>query len=230
MKRTRATGYGEVSCATEQYNMVTGSNSIIPTYDLSKNETSITLYFNNVGDLIIVGNMVGCNYIFWMSFSRTEDKKRNEEIFNHIANDEPERVSYLDRVLEHNKIPYDTLSEFYKVHLTRVYDGECLWKTPFGHDYAKIGKEQNGSVFSDDVSRFLKEVAEWCEIRECGGNYEKILKEYELFLEKQEKYNSNVKKIEELLASEEYLCISPDENVRNIYKRCRKKCCDLHNR
>jgi len=230
MRRTGTAKHDAVSCKTEQYNMVTRSNSIIPTYDLSKRETFITLYFNMEDDLIIVGNMVDSDYIFWMSFSKTTDKKKNEEIFNHIVNDEPERVSCLYRVLEHNEIPYEMLDDFYRVHLRRICAEEKLWKTPFGHDYTEGDKKQSGSIFANDVSGFLKEVFKLCEIRECGGAYEEILTSYESFLQKQECYTFEVEKMEELLKMEEYLCVSPRKKVRDSYKRCRKQCLDLHNR
>lgn len=228
MKRPRK-NFHVPSHEMEQYNMVTRKNSIIPMNDLTKLEKGITLYFNREGDLIIAGTLVGTDLIFWLSFTKTEDRERNEAIFNHIANDELERASYLHKVLEQNEIPYAVLEEYYAVYLKCAGNEEMAWETPFGHFYEKGQIENNGMFFAKDVAEFVQMMQKRCEIRECNGRYEELLKEYYAFLQAEEEYTLNVKTLWNLLEEEEYLRISSEETVRNIYKECRKRCSTLYN-
>lgn len=228
MKRTR-TNFYVPSHEMEQYNMVTRKNSIIPMHDLTKLEKGITLYFNSEGDLIIAGTLVGTDLIFWLSFTKTEDREKNEAIFNHIANDELERSSYLHKVLVQNEIPYAILEEYYAVHLKRARNEEMAWETPFGHSYGKGQIENNGMFFAKDVAGFVQKIHRLCEIRECDGMYAEVLKKYHAFLQQEEEYTLQVRTLHHLLEEEEYLCISPEETVRNIYKECRKRCSTLYN-
>ena len=208
--------------------MITWKNSVIPTYNLSKSEISISLYFKSDGSLIISGNVLGSEYIFCLSFTKKEDSERNEEIFNHIVNDEPERVSYMRKVLEYNKIPDSVLEEYYLVHLKRNCTGDVVWDIPFGHCYDKEQAESNGRFFADDVKNFLNEIHKRCDVRECSGRYEEILTSYVDFLQRQETYTSDVQKLEELLKLEEYLCVSPRKSVQEIYRKCCELCRELH--
>ena len=229
MKRTRTQKYLTVPNEMEQYNMINWNNAIIPTYNLTKNETSISLYVNNTGDLIISGNVEETDYIFWLSFTKTDDLEMNERIFNHIANDEMERVSRMYKVLAHHEIPYAVLEEYYMVSLRKSGNKEMAWETPFGHCYGKSQIERNGHFFAKDVKNFVKEVHKRCELRECGGRYEEILRGYIELLENAETYTPDVRKLEALLKAEDYLCISETETVRTLYKKCCKRCSELYN-
>ena len=212
----------------EQYNMVKISNAANPRYDISSVETYITLYFNNFGDVIIIGN-VDNNYIYWLSVTKTEDMELNEQIFNHVANDCVINVAHEYKVLKQANIKYDELKDYYSVRLTRVHTHNMAWKTPFGHYYGKDNVEKNGYFFARDIKGFVDSVHVRCELREAGGRYEAVLEEYETMLSAADTYDYRVRTLDELLKAESYLTISLNENVRKSYKKCCEMCSNLYN-
>ena len=211
----------------EKYNLVSMKNSIIPTYDVTKYETAISLYFNHAGEVMIVGEIDGTDYIFWMTITKTDDVEWNEKIFNYITSGAMERVSQLYRVLEQQKLPSGVLDHGYRIRLTRAKDERLEWETPFGHAYGKQ-TEQNGRIFAQDVRSFMQNVQKRCELRECGGAYAEVLKSYAEFLKQKETYSSEVKWLEELLAAELYLSISKTERIRRLYQECCNRCSELY--
>ena len=56
-------------------NLVNQNTQVIPNYDLSGRETSISIYFNNDNDVIIVGE-VDPNYIYWASTTKIYEKEK----------------------------------------------------------------------------------------------------------------------------------------------------------
>ena len=212
----------------EQYNLVNQKNFVTPNYDISHRETYITLYFNNAGDVIIVGN-VDNNYIYWLSVTKTEDTELNEKIFNHVANDGITMVSQMYKALEVGNLRYSDLKAYYTVRLSRAHTHGMAWKTPFGHYYGENQTERNGGFFARDVKHFVKDVHQRCELRECGGRYEAVLEGYLEYLKSEEGYSSKARTLHDLLATEDYLCISPCEKVRQLYMECCKICSELYN-
>lgn len=213
----------------EQYNMVNDGNAAYPRYDISGRETYITLYFNNFGDVIIVGN-VDNNYIYWLSVTKTEDVELNEKIFNHVANDGVINVTQQYKALKQADIRQEKLKDYYSVRLSRVYAHNMAWQTPFGHYYGKDNIDKNGYFFARDVKGFVNSVHVRCELREADGRYEAVLKEYEVFLSEADTYDYRVRMLDELLKSESYLCLSFNENVRGLYSKCCEMCGSLYNK
>ena len=212
----------------ELHNGVSNKNMEFPAYDLSKKETGIDLYFSNEGDVIIVGT-VDNNYIYWLSVTKTEDTKLNEEIFNHVASVEWCRVSRLSRTLKVKGIEYEELAGYYRVQLKRSHEKGMAWKTPFGHYYGEKQRKRNGSFFAKDVKGFVTEINKRCELRECGGRYAEILKNYTEILREATTYDYTVQQLEKLLKAEDYLCLSRRDNVREPYLECCAKCSELYN-
>lgn len=229
MKRTGMMKRRVISKEIEEYNRVSMKNSIIPTYDVTKYETFIDLYFNHEGEVMIVGNIEGTDYIFWLSITKTDDVEMNEKIFHHIAYGEMERISQLYRVLEQQRISETLPENCYRIRLTRVRGSELEWETPFGHSYGKQ-IEKNGELFAKDVKHFMEHVQKRCKLRECDGKYENVLKSYAELLRQAETYTSEVKWLEELLEAESYLSISGTESVRRLYLECCSRCSELCNR
>lgn len=212
----------------EQYNAVNKKNFVIPRYNVLKKETSITLYFNTAGEVIIVGT-AGEEYVFWLSVTGTEDVELNGQIFNHITNDELNYVTRLDKALAQKNIDYETLAGYYKVCLTQSLSPDIAWETPFGHGYSKSQRENNGDFFAQDVRQFVSTVRLRCGLREGGGAYVTVLEQYAAFLKSAEKYALEVQMLQELLQGEDYLVLSENEQVRKLYLECRERCACLYN-
>ena len=213
----------------ELHNGVSNRNMEFPAYDLTKKETGIDLYFNNEGDVIIVG-VVDSTYIYWLSVTRTEDVKLNEQIFNHVANEDWCRVSRMPRTLEVKGLSHKDLAKFYRVHLKRSHLDGMAWETPFGHFYGTKQLKRNGGFFAKDVKGFVTEINKRCELRECDGRYADILKVYAETLQTATDYDYTVQQLEKLLKAEDYLCLSRRDNVRETYLECCTRCSELYGR
>lgn len=229
MKRNGTMKRRVMSKEIEEYNRVSMKNSIIPTYDVTKNETFIDLYFNHEGEVMTVGNIQGTDYIFWLSITKTDDTEINEKIFYHIAYDEMERISQLYRVLEQQKITETAPENCYRIRLTRVRGSELEWETPFGHNYGKQ-IEKNGVQFANDVKHFMEYAQNRCKLRECDGKYMDVLKRYTEILRQADSYTLEVKWLEELLKAESYLSISGTESIRRLYLECCDHCSKFNQR
>lgn len=212
----------------EKYNFVNESNYIVPNYDISGRKPFITLYFNNDGDMITVGN-VDNNYIYWLSITSTEDLFYNEHIFNYAASGKIKGVTNLYKALELAGISHKELKEYYAAQIKPAAAEGMLWDTPFGHFYGKDNVCQHGMFFARSVKGFLKSLHNKCSVREAGGMYERVLESYVEELKTLKEYNYRVRIIDELLKSEAYLCLSENENVRKLYGRCCDLCGGLYN-
>ncbi|MBP3567679.1 MAG: hypothetical protein J6K04_00795 [Lachnospiraceae bacterium] len=210
----------------ELHNGVGRKNLVFPHRDITKMEKRITLYFNNDGDVIIVGTVE--NYTFWLSVTKTEDLELNEEIFNHVANDEPQYVTQFPRALEAKEMVLADLVNYYMVHLNRSKIKGMEWETPFGNYYGTEQIKRNGWFFARNVKSFVEEINKQCELRECGGMYEKILEEYAKVLQAATEYDYTVQNLEKVLKAEAYLCLSRRESVRKLYLECSIKCGELY--
>lgn len=210
----------------EVHNGVGWKNLEIPAYDTTKMEKSINLYFNNEGDVIIEGK-VG-NYTFWLSVTKTEDMELNEEIFNHIANEEHEYVTQFRTALAAKNIAPGDLVNYYEVHLKRSKVEGMEWETPFGHFYGTKQIQRNGWFFARNVKSFVEETNKQCELRECDGKYVQVLEEYARLLRNATEYDYTVQALEKLLKAEGYLCLSRRDKVRTLYLECCTKCGELY--
>lgn len=214
-------------------NLVNRNTRIIPNYDVSKRETSICLYFNRKGKVLIIGRLDN-NYIYWASFTNTDDRELNEAIFNYIADDffKFDMVSSERKVLEFINFPYDALDTWYQTELRRTSEYDMAWQTPFGHYYGKESIKDNAGYFARDVSGHLKTLLTRCQFREANGAYEEVL-DYclcELSMDGGNVYYyEQVKDMINMLREEQYLILSDQEQIREKYFRFRKEAERLYN-
>ncbi len=210
----------------EVHNAVTYKNLEIPSYDTTKVQRSIHLYFNNDGDVIIEGRVK--TYTFWLSVTKTDELELNEEIFNHIANEDYNYVTQFHTALAAKNLKPADLVNYYMVSLTRSKVKDMEWETPFGNYYGTKQIKRNGWFFARDVKAFSGETNKLCELRECDGKYEMVLEDYAQALRNASEYDYTVQALEKLLKQEEYLCLSRRENVRALYLECCRKCAELY--
>ncbi len=211
----------------ESFNFVNRSNYVAPKYDISGRKPWINLYFNNGGEIVIVGN-VDNNYIYWLSVTKTEDLQTNERIFNYVAAGNILGVTQQYKALEQAGISYAELKNYYCVKIMRSSDGK-KWHTPFGCYYGEDNAAQHGMFFARSVKYFVGTVHRKCEQREAGGKYEAVLEIYLQQLKTADSYDYRVQLIEEILKSEDYLILSENENIRRLYSECIGICGKLYN-
>lgn len=219
-----------LSSIYKEYNLVNHRTMVKPNYDLSNRETSIRIYIDRKGNLITLG-IVDNNYIHWASLTKTEDKKLNEIIFNHIANDEYSIVSQEYLALQTKGIKYEDLRQWYGATLTRDSRYNMAWETPFGHYYGADQIDNNGKYFADDVSQYLVILQERCKFRECDGEYIDILNYYRniLLQNDDDLYYQQIKPLAEMLQKEDYLKVSTNTEIRELYLQCMNIISSLYN-
>lgn len=216
----------------EKYNEVNRRNFEIPSYDATQAERRIELYFNKEGEVIIIG-WAGVTYIYWLSVTKIDDVELNERIYTRIANEPLAYVTYLSKALGSVNLTCGALEEYYKAELTwrpeprRKKEILATWETPFGRVYTKEGAEQNGGFFACDVRQYVPRLHAQCQCRECGGSYAVILKQYAEELKAATEYDDRVRLLQELLAAEDYLILSRQEEIRMLYHYCRTRCKEL---
>ena len=209
------------------YNFVTESNQIMPNYDLDKKEVSIEVYLSPEKAVCMIGRKDN-NYICWGSITNLNDKEKNKQIFNYIANAQFNIISTEYLALGYEK--YNEIRNWYKCSLTRSTKKEMVWRTPFGHYYGKTNdKSIHGEFFTRDIIIFYEELLDKCNFRIQEGLYTPILRSYFETLTKEVSYNK-VKPLISILERESYLRLSPDETVRELYLKCMKESSSLYNR
>jgi len=211
----------------QKYNLINEKCVAESKQDLSTRETYITLYFNIDGDVIIVGN-IDNNHVYWVSETKTSDMDVNEMIFNYIAKGDVSDAAYLHEVLAQNGKNYSDLKNYYSVRLLRTHIVGMEWETPFGHYYGKDNIEKHGYFFAHEIAHFVDDMHKKGQIRECNGRYEDILRDYVSYLKVAENYDYNVRTLEELIESESFLRISPNQAVRELYRECHELCSNLY--
>lgn len=214
----------------ETYNLVCAECAVRPNYDLSSRETYIKLYFTLNRDVIIIGE-IDNNYIYWMSITKVDDLEINERIFNHIANEDYRYVTHEYKALKQKGLDCSILRGSYGVRITKEKDERFFWKTPFGHYYGKDQIENNGKFFAEDVSKFIPKLLKKCEIREAGGIYKNVLKQYCTQISAFDcmSYNSEIKPFSDVLENEGYLILSQDREIRELYGECLRLCNQKYN-
>ena len=213
-----------------ELNWVNKGTEVKPNYDISEKEPSITLYFDNDNDVIIVGT-VDPNYICWASRTKTNEKEINEAIFNHIAN---EKFTLVSQPYYIGLLDYDDLKLCYRTDLIRLTeDKDMAWKTPFGHYYGKSQIQYNGRFFAGDVVVFLKILHRRCNFREADGAYESMLDFWlsELSIgETDALYYPSLEPLFDMIKSEGYLILSQRAAIREKYLILCKKMSNIYGR
>ena len=106
-----------------------------------------------------------------------------------------------------------------------------IWETPFGHYYGD-NRENNRNYFSNDISNFYEELIKKCNFRIGEGFYVNILKNYLSILKEDSEYlyYFKIKPLISILECEQYLKLSPNKDVRDLYLECLNECSSLYNK
>ena len=196
-------------------NLVNESTKIKANYELGKMGTAISLLLNKDNDLLIVGHVDDNTVIYWVSLGKTSDREQNEAIFNHIAYEPFEAVALKDDP-DHlwGKIFRD--NNWYYARLNRDSQNNRSWSTPFGYYASKL----IGDAFARELASFPDVLLRKCRLREADGAYEKVLDYYLDEMAKVKDKPNGYKQVEKLiriLRQDDYLVLSPNEQIREKY-------------
>lgn len=216
----------------EELNLITTNTEVKPNYSLENKETSIEVFFNDAGQVLIVG-VVDNNYIYWASLTDSSDKEMNANIFDYISRGSVRKVSHLYQVIVAAGLSYEEIRRWVKICLRRKPDDPMSWLTPFEGNFCSTQIQHNGKFFARDIAGYMDENRKKCRFREAGGAYEKVLDYYlSVFNEDDgdDFYYVRIKNLIRIIESEEYLYGSENLQIRRKYIELRKKTESLYNR
>ena len=144
---------------------------------MENKETSIEVYFNDNGQVLIVG-VVDNNYIYWASLTDSSDKEINSCIFDYISRGKIRKVSHLYQAIEAAGLSFQEVKRWVKISLKRKPGDEMAWLTPFRANYGSSQIQHNGRFFAGDIGSYMQGVQKKCKFREADGAYEKVLDYY----------------------------------------------------
>lgn len=217
----------------EQWNLVNERIEVKPNYELDGRVNSIITYLNFKNELLIIG-WIDNNYIYWASKTKADDREKNEQIFNYLANGSFEMASETKMALESIGISYEEWRHFYKERYDRGDEKEPgkVWKLSSGGYYRECDIQQHGKLFAYDMERMLDWQQEKCRAREADGKYLQALEVYLKKLirggEKDVYYYEKEHNLIRLLEGESYLLLSKDERVRTIYYQIKETIYSLY--
>lgn len=216
----------------EEINLVTDKLAVKPNYDLDNRITYIEAYFNDEGQVLIVG-VVDNNYIYWASLTDSSDVEMNGYIFDYISVGRVKKVCSLPKAAESVGLHYEGVKRWVKIRLTRKKEDDMAWNTPFGASFASSQRKHNGQFFAKQIAGYMTGIRAKCKLREAGGAYEKVL-DYYLAVMNEDDGNSNyyykVKNLIHIMESEDYLYGSENPEIRRKYIRLREFGEALYNR
>lgn len=209
-----------------KYNLINSNNSVIPNYNLENEKIELTVYLNLDKTVCIIGKADN-NYCSWLSITNLYDFQINKEIFDFIANNRFNIFSHEYLVLGNEK--YREIMDGYILHITRSsIEGKC-WLTPFGSYYGEDSRKHHGRFFARDLQNFNTYLQAMCEFRTDDGSYIDILKSYLNILTSGVNYQK-VKPLITILQREQYLKLSSNKIIRDLFLDCIKKSDYLYNR
>lgn len=208
-------------------NLVNENNKIKPNYDLNNKDIYLDIYISPEKKVCIIGR-VDNNYICWGSITNLNDEEMNSEIFNYIVSNKFNIYSNEYRILDKEK--YYEIRNWYRFYIKKSNVKGMLWQTPFGHFYGD-NNENNGLYFAKDILDFYDELINLCNFRISNEDYVRILKNYLALLteDKEYLYYLKMKPLISILKCEQYLKLSKNEVVRNLYLECMKQSDVLYN-
>ena len=134
----------------EELNLITTNTEVKPNYSLENKETSIEVFFNDAGQVLIVG-VVDNNYIYWASLTDSSDKEMNANIFDYISRGSVRKVSHLYQVIVAAGMSYEEIRRWVKICLRRKPDDPMSWLTPFEGNFCSTQIQHNGKFFARDI-------------------------------------------------------------------------------
>lgn len=216
----------------EELNLVTDKLAVKPNYGLENIVTYIDVYFNEMGQVLIVGE-VDNNYIYWASLTESRDKEMNGYIFDYISRGRIKKVTHFFKVVEAAGFLFEDVRRWVKIRLTRRPNDLMAWITPFEANFASDQVKYNGQFFAKSISYYMRDIREKCRLREADGAYEKVLDYYLTVMNADDGdagYYFKVKKLIRIIEAEDYLYGSENPEIRRKYIKLRELSESLYNR
>ena len=216
----------------EELNLVTDKLAVKPNYDFGNRVTYIEAYFNDKGQILIVG-VVDNNYIYWASLTDSSDVEMNGYIFDYISVGRIKKTCSISKAVESVGLHYQEVKRWVKICLTRKAEDRMSWNTPFGASFVSSQVKHNGQFFAKHVAYYMTGIREKCRLREADGAYEQVL-DYYLAVMNEDDGDSNyyfkVKNLINIMESEDYLYGSENPEIRRKYISLREYGEKLYNR
>lgn len=210
------------------YNLISTKNSVKPNYNISHKDIDFEIYVSPDEEVCLVGK-VDNNYINWCSITRVTQIDTNSEIINYLLSQSTERLySSLHKVLGSRYVEisrwhsFTVAKEWFKDHYRyRSPVSNCFFGDPY----------DNGSFLAREIQKFLQTERSKCHYRLIDNGYVNILNRYKILLMKENSpaYYHEMLPIREILSSESYLKLCPDEEIRVLFLECLEQCSKLYN-
>lgn len=216
----------------EELNLITENIQVTPNYSFENSVTSIEVYFDNAGKVLIVG-VIDNNYIYWASLTDSSDKVMNGAIFDYISRGKIRKVSHLYQAIAAAGLSFEEVKRWVKICLRRKPGDPMSWLTPFEANYGSTQIQHNGRFFAGDIAGYMDKDRKRCRFREAGGAYEKVLDYYLSIFDEDDGdalYYVRVKSLINLIEAEEYLYGSENPEIRRKYIELRKRAESFYNR
>ena len=192
--------------------------------DLRRSRVIEFAYLPDGEKVLLLGSMDG-SYPYWISETTIDDTETNTAIVESMLRGDFSAFATMDGEL-HRK-----LQDCYRRRIT--VSGSDV-HTPFGHGYAKEQPQYWSRFIAQDIRSHHNRLKRLCKARELDGRYLEFLRAYLQELETEtssdpvKDYESK-KVLMDLIASEEYLLLSDDSDIRETYIRIRHVIGELYN-
>lgn len=189
----------------EKYNVLTPDIAETPRYQPDPKNRCIRVYYAKENDVIIVGEADPC-YIFWMSVTKIDDIEINQMIIHYISQLEPAVFGCDSIVVEKKtKYTYEQLMQFYTAQVERADDILTIYK----EKKQRSKQREADKKLIQSMKRDLKAL----EQRSIDPRFD---------------FERNRERIERI-QSQDYLRVSDNPQVRELYEQLDKCCSKLYN-
>ena len=206
----------------QMLNLVNVQNRKNPGYPLDRKHTYLELFFSPKNDVLIVG-VVDNNYIYWASLTKTNETEKNAAIFGEIAKGQFTSVSALHCVLSNVSLTYAELKHWHHVEHRR---------NPSGMFYTYGNPDEHASLFGNYISKYPDEVRKRCRAREAESAYFDVMHTYLEIISRYPEnplYYTQISEIIRIIQSDNYLLLSENIDIRQLYIQLQNKASERYN-
>lgn len=217
----------EISPVIDDLNMVSHYEIVKPNYTQNLNEHRvIDFIYTSDKRVVLLGSMDG-QYPYWVSETDIDNIETNTSIMESILHG-----NYSLFIREGGDL-YWKLKNHYR---RRIYISGNNVRTPFDHGYSNDKDQLKywGRFIAQDIFYYHNRLKKLCEIREFNGRYLEFLQSYLETLKTDTssdpvKDYENKKILMELIRSEDYLLLSDNKEIRELYIQIRDIISELYN-
>ncbi|MDR0863260.1 MAG: hypothetical protein LBN30_10935 [Oscillospiraceae bacterium] len=210
------------------FELINRNNSVLPNYDLSGREFSFDIYLCHTQEICIIGRLDN-NYICGLSFSGISNIRRTQTIIDSMAVGSHVIVSTEYKVLGSK---YDEIrNEWYRLKLSKVMMNEEVRYYCAGVDY-----QFPQSGIADNIKNAFDNLLKTCDARMAESAYLNVLQSYCGLLSKYKRgepeaasYYVRMKPLIAIMETENYLRLSSDSDIRDLFVSIVKSSKDLYN-